>query len=182
MNIRNFWRRHKFVAVYLICFVGGSLFLAGLWVAGVRVNLTPSLPKGIYRLTDEPARKGDFICFCLASDNPFSRAAKERGYLGRGYCPSGLKPLLKKLAGLPGDQIVIAPDGLILNGEPLANTARSEIDSYGREVPPSLLTEGRIPDGLGLVLSQEHAGSFDSRYFGLIPLARLKKAKPIFLF
>lgn len=167
-----------FLTVFMIC----ALSLFALWGAGFRVNLTPSLPKGIYRLTDETAQKGDLVAFCLASSNPFSQVARNRNYLGYGSCPSGLRPLLKRLAGLPGDRVVINSEGLILNDKPLANTARSEIDRYGREVPPSLLAEGQISDGLCLVISQEHSGSFDSRYFGLIPLASLKKAKPLFIF
>lgn len=182
MNTRNFWRRHKVMALSLVLFMFCALSLLAFWGAGFRVNLTPSLPKGVYRLTGEPTQKGDLVAFCLASTNPFSQVAQERGYLGQGSCPSGLRPLLKHLAGLPGDQVGISPDGLILNDEFLGNTARSEIDRYGRAVPPSLLVEGQIPAEFGLVISQEHSGSFDSRYFGLIPFASLKKVKPILLF
>ena len=182
MNTRNFWKRHKFVTLFSICFAVGALSLAALWGAGFRVNLTPSLPKGVYRLTGEAVKKGDLVCFCLPSGNPFSRVAKERQYLGNGYCPSGLKPLLKKLVGVPGDRFSIEANGLFLNGEALENTAISEIDRYGREIPPTLLVEGVIPSGLGLVISEEHAGSFDGRYFGLISLDSLKKANPFFLF
>jgi len=182
MNTRNFCRRHKFTVLFSIFFAVGTLTLAGLWEAGFRVNLTPSLPRGLYLVTGETPRQGDLVCFCLASNNPFSRVARERNYVGRGSCPSGLRPLLKELAGIPGDRISVTAKGLCLNGEALANSARSEIDRYGRVVPPSLLSEGRIPEGFGLVISQEHAGSFDSRYFGLIPLVTLKKVKPIFIF
>jgi conjugative transfer signal peptidase TraF len=108
--------------------------------------------------------------------------ARERNYLGNGSCPSGLRPLLKTLAGWPGDQVEITPNGLVLNGEALLNTARLERDRSGREMPPSILSPGRIPDGLGLAVSLEHSGSFDSRYFGLVPFASLRKAEPIFVF
>ena len=182
MNIRNCWQRHKFVALFSILFAVVSLSLAALWGAGFRVNLTPSLPQGIYRLTAETARKGDFVCFCLPRSNTFSRVALDRNYLGRGYCPSGLRPLLKKLAGTPGDRIKITAHGLYLNDEALANTIRLDLDRNGRAVPPSLLADGVIPAGFGLVISQEHAGSFDSRYFGLVPLKLLKKAQPILFF
>lgn len=182
MNTRNFWQRHKAMTLVLAFVVVGVLSLVAFWGAGFRVNLTPSLPRGIYCLTGEAPQRGDLVAFCLTSTNPFSQVAQERGYLGRGSCPSGLRPLLKRLAGLPGDQIRVSPDGLILNDEALGNTARSGIDRYGREVPPSLLVEGRIPAGFGLVISQEHPGSFDSRYFGLIPFASLKQVKPILLF
>ena len=46
---------------------------------------------------------------------------------------------------------------------------------------PSAMPEGIVPPGMALLLA-EHPGSFDSRYFGLIPLASLRKTEPVFLF
>ena len=44
------------------------------------------------------------------------------------------------------------------------------------------LERGRaLPEGLALVLSDRHPGGFDSRYFGLVPMASLRKVEPIFL-
>jgi type IV secretory pathway protease TraF len=45
---------------------------------------------------------------------------------------------------------------------------------------PSILAEGDIPQGYALALA-DHEGSFDSRYFGLVPLESLQKVKPVFL-
>jgi len=168
-----------------------SMLIGGLmvvWVAvyavdaaGFRFNLTPSMAKGIYVL--EPAaekpERGDLVTFCLESDNPFTSVAKERNYIGSGTCPSGLKPFLKQLAGLSGDIVGASPDGIILNGHFLAGTSRPEYDSHGRLVPPSLLKDGPIPEGLALVISQQHSGSFDSRHFGLVPYESLQKVSPV---
>ncbi len=150
----------------------------------VRFNLTDSQPKGIYTLqpSEEAAHRGDLVTFCLESNNPFTALAKERGYVGGGTCPSGLKPLLKRLAGLPGDELEIAPDGLILNGNFLHLSFRPPCDSRGREMPPSLLQNGKIPEGQALVLSQEHGNSFDSRHFGLVPLDSLTRVEPVLTF
>lgn len=149
--------------------------------AGLRFNLTPSMPKGVYTLeptTDKPER-GDLVTFCLEPDNPFTVVARERDYIGSGTCPSGLKPFLKKLAGLPGDMVEASPDGIVLNGKFLAGTGRPECDSQRRLVPASLLKDGTIPEGMALVISQQHGGSFDSRHFGLVPLDSLQKVTPI---
>ena len=46
-------------------------------------------------------------------------------------------------------------------------------------LPGSSLESGMIPDGMCLALS-DHPGSFDSRFFGLVPLADVVKVKPVF--
>jgi conjugative transfer signal peptidase TraF len=178
MNMKNFWPR-KALGLGLVLTALIPLTLA---VSGFRFNMTSSHPKGLYRLVSETPKRGDYVAFCLAPDHPLADLALWRGYLGRGGCRSGSRPLLKRLAGLPGDRLTLTAFGLTLNGVPLAGTARPETDSQGRELPPSLLTSGYIPSGLALVLSQDHPGSFDSRHFGLIPLASLRKVKPVLLF
>jgi conjugative transfer signal peptidase TraF len=160
----------------------GLVFLGligfGLSGSGFGFNLTSSHPRGFYRQCPESPGRGDYVIFCLAPDHPYIDLTTSRGYLGPGGCPSGLRPLLKQLYGLPGDQVVLSPEGVILNGLLLPGTQRPEFDSQGRELPPSLLVSGAIPDGLGLVLSPDHPGAFDGRHFGLVRLESLKKAKP----
>ena len=108
---------------------GVALALSLLWCAGLRVNLTPSLPQGVYALCPGTPGKGDFVSFCLEGE--FAALAQERGYLQAGSCASGLRPLLKRVAGLPGDVI---PGDLVIR----------HVDSLGR-VLPSALPEGVIP-------------------------------------
>jgi conjugative transfer signal peptidase TraF len=144
---------------------GMALILVLCWCAGLRINLTPSLPQGVYALCPGAPGKGDFVSFCL--EGAFADVARERGYLGAGSCPSGLRPLLKMVAGLPGDTI---PGDLIVR----------PADSRGRSMP-SVLQSGVIPTGMALVLA-EHPGSFDSRYFGLVPLDALQRVEPVFVF
>ena len=152
-------RRVLFAVVWL------ALVLALAFGAGLRINPTPSLPKGIYRISPGSPQKGDLVSFCL--DGEYAALARERGYLEAGSCPSGLRPLLKRLEGLPGD--VVSSD------LPLQT-----LDSHGRPMP-SALRAGVIPPGMALVLA-DHPGSFDSRYFGLVPLEGLQRVEPIFLF
>ena len=143
-----------------------SFSLIALWSQGFRLNLTPSLPIGIHRLCPDAPDRGDLAAFCL--EGKFADLARERGYLQAGSCPSGLRPLLKRVAGIPGDPV--NPDAL-----PRRNT-----DSLGRTMP-SILEAGIIPPGMGLLFT-EHPGSFDSRYFGYVPLDALLKAVPVFTF
>ena len=150
----------------LFAVIGLALTLVLFFCAGLRFNPTPSLPKGIYCLVSEAPTKNNLVSFCLEGE--FAELALERGYLEPGSCPSGLRPLLKRLAGLPGDFV-----------DPASFPIRS-VDSHGRSMSPALVP-GVIPSGMALVLA-DHPGSFDSRYFGFVPLDSLQRVKPVFLF
>lgn len=143
------------------------------------MNVTPSLPYGIYRFTAGPIAPECLASFCLKSE--FTTLARERGYLAVGSCPSGLRPLLKQVAGLPGDVIGFQDGLIVLNDQILANTAMAVSDSQGRPLPASPLKTGVIPQGQALMLAQR-SDSFDSRYFGLVPLDDLQWVKPILTF
>lgn len=165
ISLRRLARRALFVVVWL------TLTLALVFGAGLRFNPTPSLPKGIYRLASSaPAPKdfvrGDLVSFCLKGE--FAELALERGYLEPGSCPSGLRPLLKRLAGLPGDSV-----------DASAFPIRS-VDSNGRTTSAAPLP-GVVPPGMALVLA-DHPGSFDSRYFGFVPLDSLQRVEPVSVF
>lgn len=165
-------------------FAAFFLLLSLLHGAGFRFNPTPSLPKGIYRIAPGAPERGDLVAFCLESA-VWTPVARERGYLESGSCPSGLRPLLKRLAGLPGDAVDVTPDGMEI--EPVSGPGRfwpapaRDHDSMGRPLPASSLRSGGIPAGMALVLA-EHPGSFDSRFFGLVPLAHMARVEPVFTF
>lgn len=159
------------------------LLLPVLYCAGLRWNPTPSVPKGIYRIAAGVPTRGDLVAFCLEGE--WVVLARERGYLGPGNCSSGLRPLLKRLAGLPGDALtvtaeeisIVPPAGQVHRWQ--APVRRS--DAQGRPLPESALRSGVIPAGMGMALAG-HAGSFDSRFFGLIPLASMVRVEPVFTF
>ncbi len=160
ISLRRLARRALFVGVWL------ALTFALVFGAGLRFNPTPSLPKGIYRLAPGLPAKNDLVSFCLEGE--FAELALERGYLESGSCPSGLRPLLKRLAALPGDSV-----------DPSTFPIRS-VDSHGRSISPALIP-GVVPPGMALVLA-DHPGSFDSRYFGFVPLDSLQRIEPVFVF
>lgn len=157
------------------------VLLALSYHAGLRFNVTPSMPVGLYRLVEGLPDRGDPVAFRLDGNGPFSRLAEDRRYL-----PGSRRPFLKKLAGLPGDTLVIDAEGIHIlppGGADFRLWPHSRIktvDSQGRPVP-SALTAGVIPPGQALALGQ-HPGSFDSRYFGFVPLAALHKAEPVWIF
>ena len=166
-----------------ICAISLIVLLAlGMsWAAGYRLNVTRSLPVGLYRMTGGPVQRGELAAFCLEDAESIS-LAQERGYLAAGSCPSGLRPLLKVVFGLAGDVVGIEKGLIAVNGHSLAGTAVVSRDSKGRPAPSSRLVPGVIAPGKVLVLSPHHSGSFDSRYFGLVPLAALRPVEPVLTF
>jgi conjugative transfer signal peptidase TraF len=166
--------------IFVISLVA-SVVLAVLWSAGYRLNLTRSMPLGLYRITDGPVQRGRMASFCL-EDAEYITLARERGYLAAGSCASGLRPLLKVVSGVAGDRLELHNGLIAVNGEPLAGTAIVSTDSQGRPLSSSRLIPGVIPPDKVLLLSQHHNGSFDSRYFGLVPLVTLRLVEPIITF
>lgn len=154
-----------------------------LYFAGFRLNVTPSMPRGIYRLIPGSLRRGDMAAFCL--DGPWAQLAARRGYVASGQCQSGIRPLIKNLAAIPGDGLEISDYGITVlaqdgKGHFWLAPAQSE-DGHGRPLPASDLRAGLVPDGMALLLSG-HPGGFDGRYFGLVPIETLKRIKTVLTF
>lgn len=152
--------------------------LAGAgFVSGLRINLTPSYPLGLWRI--EPLARdvvvGDRIFICPPQVAAFE-LARERGYLGRGLCPGWFSPLIKTVAAVAGQHVLI-DRSIAIDGVRLAHTRVRQADGEGRALAPA--TGGIVPDGQ-LFLFTEFAGSYDSRYFGPIPaVGVLGLARPI---
>ena len=148
---------------------------------GFRLNVTPSLARGIYRLSDEPPKRGEVVAFCLSGAS--AELARERDYILGGSCPSGLRPLMKQLAGVPFDLVSIEEYGILCGPQndlklwPVHTRTR---DRKGRNLSPARIG-GTVPEGMALVLTLP-PGSFDSRYFGFVPLASLQKMEPVLTF
>lgn len=137
-----------------------------------RVPSSASAPPGLYLLTYRAPARGAWVAACLPA--PLSRFGRERDYLGVGACPGGATEVLKRVAALPGDRVTVSATGLVVNGSPLRRTARRARDTAGRPIP-------RVPDGSYLVApgtlwvySDEVPTSWDSRYFGAVPLAGVR--------
>jgi len=167
----------KFLLIFPLLIV---VMLVSAWLFGFRLNTTSSLPLGVYREIDGIER-GGFAMFCL-EDEQFIKLAKERGYLGEGTCPGGVKPLGKEVYGLTGDEISFpggSSEQIAVNGQLIPRSSAKNKDSRGRIMPAQRLTPGHIPSDFALMLSPHHAGGFDSRYFGLVKVSALKPVQPV---
>lgn len=176
-------------------FISTTLFLALLAILGLlvlclagktdyRVNITPSMPGGIYKIKQwdgvTPFKRGELVSMCLSPE--FSKIALERGYLRPGMCPGGAQALLKEIVAIEDDDFSLTGEGVAVNGRLLENSAPRTQDSKGRPMAFSrTLKAGKIPSGFALLLSTHHPGSYDSRYFGLVPLSAMDKAEPVWI-
>lgn len=146
-------------AIYALVIVAGGIF-------GLRVNLTPSEPLGIWRIVplEREVRVGDIVFIC-PPDNPMMREARSRGYLRKGLCHGGFAPLIKMVAALPRQRISVGRQ-VEIDGAPLQSSRLAQVDSQGRRLPAAV--GGPVPNG-AVFLYSDYPGSYDSRYFG--PLA-----------
>ena len=118
------------------------------------------------------------MSFCPPATDVFLEA-RRRGYLHRGACPGELEPMLKVLAGLPGDEVLQTSEALLINGRALPHSKALEADAQGRPLPALAARRFVVRAGEGILVG-DHPRSFDSRYFGPLPLAAIEgEARPV---
>jgi conjugative transfer signal peptidase TraF len=147
---------------------GGAIaaLAAVAYMGGFRLNLTPSEPLGLWRIValKRPVEVGDLVFICPPVTDSFEEA-RRRGYVRRGLCPSGVAPLIKTVAALPGQHIEIGAN-VTVDGKPLASSIVRASDGEGR--PITAFKTGIVPPR-NLFLHSSFASSYDSRYFGPVP-------------
>ena len=148
-------------------------------LAGARVNVTSSFPPGVYWVVDKVPERGDLVLFCPPRRAVFD-LAYERGYLQSGTCPSGYMRMLKRLAAITGDEVLIAPEGINVNGQWQARSQPLKVDPSGRRMPHSQSRQFQLAADEALLLSDYNRYSFDGRYFGTVPMSQVKEViKPL---
>ena len=172
-------RRRRIVTVATAVVLPVVLFCLGQF-AGLRINLTPSYPLGLWRI--EPlgraAAVGDVVFICPPPTAEFAMA-RQRGYLRPGSCAGGLSPLIKQIVAAAGADVRVA-SAVTIDGQPLRHSSIHRVDATGRSLTP--WSGGLIPSNR-VFLHSNFAGSYDSRYFGPIPASGIVGlAIPVFTF
>jgi conjugative transfer signal peptidase TraF len=174
------------VYVKVLLWTLGLLVLAwaGYRLWGLRMNTTSSMPIGLWQLkaiTKQSLHRGDAVFICPPK-TPLFKMAYQRGYMGRGHCPSGFEPLLKRVAALPGDSVTLSAQGVTVNGVLISHSQAISCDVYGRALPA--LPHGRYHVGYGMVwvIANTNPASFDARYWGALPIANIEgTARPVWV-
>lgn len=135
-------------------------------VSGLRLNVTPSMPLGIYRLapiSQAGLRRGMLVAACA----PLKAAqlGRRRAYLSGGQCAGDTEPLLKTVVAIAGDTVSTSSGGISVNGRLLPESRPVSLDSAGRRLLPWSQEHYRLrPHQVWLYA--EHPKSWDSRYWG----------------
>ena len=159
------------------CAASGCVLGVALRAAGIRINLSPSAPVGVFLATPVQAerqskvqlRRGMVVAVCLPV--PLEEWGRARRYLMRGSCSDGTAPVGKTILAESGDTITVTADGLAVDGRLICNTRPLARDREGRPIPR--MPDGRFAVGAGemWLVSTYTTRSWDSRYFGPVPTA-----------
>jgi conjugative transfer signal peptidase TraF len=145
---------------------GSDLFLhiLVLGAAGFRVNLTNSLPVGIYRVS--AADHATYVVFCLPEST--GNLSVQRGYRPSGSCTDGGAPFLKQVVAVSGDHVQLSQSGIAVNELLLPNTRALSQDRAGRPLQAWPSGDYTVSAGDVWVASTYNSYSYDSRYYGPI--------------
>jgi conjugative transfer signal peptidase TraF len=143
------------------------VFPIALMAAGVRLNVMPSAAYGFYWLTSAPATldRGQLVVVQTPETRQLMR-------LLHGWLASWLLPIMKPIAGLPGDVVCVSQDTLQIASEGYGPVFR---EHRGHRLP-MWLDEGcrALPEN-SVFLASQTRGSLDSRYFGPVPRAAIDR-------
>ncbi len=139
-----------------------------LRVAGVRVNLSPSMPRGVYHARPVAHgvsfRRGTIVLVCLP--RRIAAVGRARGYLPPGDCPDGSAPIGKPVFAVAGDTVTVTSTGLMRAGAVEPHSRALALDATGRLLAGTPRGRYRVAmDELWLVSSYSDR-SWDSRYYG----------------
>lgn len=151
----------------IVALAAGSMFGAAHGIAGPRLNLSPSIPIGLYVYVPGAVHRGEFVQACLP-DALASYAVAHKILFTGGACANGSEPIVKVLAALPGDVVNVDRD-VRVNGRTWPSSTIRSIDSRGRAVDLRLARGTFVVAAHSMLLLGLHPRSWDGRYFGALP-------------
>lgn len=134
------------------------------------INVSPSIPYGIYKKVEKYPQKDDYILFCL--DNEIAKLTADRHYVTTGNCAFQSAPIGKKVVAAQGDLVKIDGDGIEINGVLLTDSRPSEYDNLKRRMPE--FSMHRYLDNDEFIVASDKKNSYDSRYFGIVKGKQIK--------
>lgn len=160
-------QQRRLTAVLSMTAVTAILLMVTAVIGGYRINLTPSEPLGLWRIMPlhRPVAVDDLVFIC-PSETAAMREARTRGYLRSGFCPGGVAPLIKTVIAVAGQHVEIGAS-VSVDGRKVPSSDLALRDGKGLPLTP--FPSGIVPPGY-VFLHSSFPGSYDSRYFGPVPV------------
>ncbi|MBY3258870.1 conjugative transfer signal peptidase TraF [Rhizobium laguerreae] len=161
-------QQRRAIVVMSVAAVAAILLAVTAVAGGYRINLTPSEPLGLWRIVPlhRPAAVDDLLFIC-PPETAAMREARARGYLRSGSCPGGFAPLIKTVMAVAGQHVEIG-DSVSVDGRGVSSSSLALRDGKGRPLTP--FPSGIVPPEY-VFLHSAFPGSYDSRYFGPVPIS-----------
>lgn len=160
-------KQHRFLSIILLPFMTFCCVIVIIRMCGFRINLTRSIPLGIYRVVSDIPKKGDYAYFC-PPDVAVVREAKRSGIFGDSVLCDGFTPLMKQVAAVDGDVVDINDDGVFVNGVKRIFSKPIKADGKGRKLDVFYLSKYKLRKNEWLMMTDTIPNSFDARYFGVV--------------
>ncbi|KTD64444.1 conjugative transfer signal peptidase TraF [Legionella spiritensis] len=158
------------ISIFLLSILSAVLLLV---VMGFRINLTDSIPSGLYRITDIKNLKNAFVIFC-PEDKPAFQQARDRGYIDSGLCPGNYGYLMKKVVAIKGDNISVIDEGVFVNRQRIPFSKPISTDGMNRPLPEWHAKDYPLKEDELLTMTSQSSWSFDSRYYGPVSIKQIK--------
>jgi conjugative transfer signal peptidase TraF len=161
-------QQRRGIVVLSMAAVAAILLVVTAVAGGYRINLTPSEPLGLWRIVPlyRPLAIDDLVFICPPETAEMVKA-RARGYLRSGSCPGGVAPLIKTVIAVAGQHVEIGAS-VSVDGRVVSSSRLALRDGKGRPLTP--FPSGIVPPGY-VFLHSAFPGSYDSRYFGPVPIS-----------
>jgi conjugative transfer signal peptidase TraF len=134
-------------------------------------NTTSSFPLGLYKISKkESYQKGDLVSFCAIPNQTIKKMIEQDYTQPNPNCPNQTPQLLKKILALEEDNITIDRE-VFVNGYLVKNSQVFKKDRNGNLL--TIQPSQSIQKGYFWAMSDYNKKSYDSRYFGQVPLKNI---------
>ncbi|WP_151869209.1 signal peptidase I [Acinetobacter soli] len=168
----NRLQRNIVITTIITLIVVMSLFLSKILI----MNLTESLPLGLWHRTSLDFHKGSVVGFCPTLPeklkHDYRLEASKNGLMR--ICDENVQMLMKPIVAVPGDTVKVNDNKIFVNEIFIAD--RLAKDGFGN--PIHSIKDGNyiVAEGEYWMISTYNRASFDSRYYGPIKNSQVKYA------